>query len=94
MRGPADWYPHDMGQPFIEQSLRPFSKMIFWTTGGSNVTARAHFDPPHNFYAIVTVRPKAFAFISIALSKSSQNCTKYHLLISSASSSFSTVCSY
>ena len=51
-----DWYPHDMGQPFIKEGLRKYSKMILWLTGGSNVTAKAHFDPPHNFYTIVTVR--------------------------------------
>lgn len=48
-----EWYPRDMGQPFIEEPLRPFSKMIFWITAGSGVTARAHFDRPHNFYAII-----------------------------------------
>ena len=48
------WYPHDMGQPFIAEPLRNYSKIIIWITGGSNVTARAHYDPPHNFYAIIT----------------------------------------
>lgn len=47
------WYPHDMGQPFIEEPLRPLSKMMFRIAGGDDVTPRAHLDPLHNFYAVI-----------------------------------------
>lgn len=48
------WYPHDMGQPFVEEPLRPLSKMTFRIAGGDDdETPRARLNPLHNFRAVI-----------------------------------------